>query len=177
MPSLAELLTASSAQGAAGARGPQPGRIVSYDESAYVADIDPLVARVEDGASPRLRAVPVLWPWGVSGMLAAGDIVLLVPCERDISAWVGARAAQSVAPSPRTASLSDCVALPMWVPSGDEPAAVASRVDGRIADVLAYAQAVQAWTLLTFLPIVVPPPPPPPPPILTPTAGTTNVKP
>lgn len=76
-----------------------PGRVESYDASAQVADVTPLVRRVlrrNDGSRvaspmPTIRAVPIAWPragdWFVHMPLAAGDVVLLVFCERDFARW------------------------------------------------------------------------------------------
>src|SRR5690606_15352833 len=80
-----------------------PARVESYDASTQTADVTPRVRRTltaEDGtlereAMPVLRAVPVVQPratsggWFVHMPIAAGDEVLVICCERDITRWRG----------------------------------------------------------------------------------------
>ena len=76
-----------------------PGRIVSFDATTQMADIDPLVRRSVasvDGSRvielmPTIRSVPILFP-GASNYffrhpLVVGDTVLLIFCERDFARW------------------------------------------------------------------------------------------
>lgn len=144
MSSLLDVL--SAAEAARATRGPQPGRVVSYDAAACEASIDPLV--LAPGASGvTLQQVPVLWPWGVTGPLAAGDLVLLVPCERDLSAWAQDNGAQAPAPSARRSSLADCVALPVWrpVPTDAQAVALASVLSALLSALQAWAPAISAY--------------------------------
>jgi hypothetical protein len=76
-----------------------PGRVVSYDDAAQVADVAPLINRSlprSDGsraseALPTIRAVPVMFPssgdFYVRFPVAAGDEGLLLICERDPARW------------------------------------------------------------------------------------------
>jgi len=78
-----------------------PGVVVSYDKDTRTANIQPAVDRLLPLADdpdtdvpeklPVLQGVPVCWPCGTNfailGELSAGDPVLLVCQDRDISAW------------------------------------------------------------------------------------------
>lgn len=106
-------------------RGPMPGRIERYDAATQVADVKPMVRlpvpqpddSVVQEDPPIIPCVPVLFPrvagWFLSVPVAAGDFVLLVPCEGDWSRfWTGA-GELSDAEDTRRHHLAHCVALPM----------------------------------------------------------------
>ena len=107
-----------------------PGIVLSYDAATQTASIQPAVNRwVPDESSPdedlseplpALQSVPVMWPKGrnfsVTGTLAAGDPVLLVCIDRDMSGW-RTSGAQSDPQDARLHDWSSAVAIPGLVPS------------------------------------------------------------
>jgi len=107
-----------------------PGIVLSYDSATQTASIQPAVNRwVPDESSPdedlseplpALQSVPVMWPKGrnfsVTGTLAAGDPVLLVCIDRDMSGW-RTSGAQSDPQDARLHDWSSAVAIPGLVPS------------------------------------------------------------
>lgn len=109
-------------------RGPQPGRVESYDPTLQVADVMPMLrlpVEQADGSHvqedpPVVPSVPVLWPrvgaWFLSMPIAPGDFVLLVPCEGDWSKWWAEDAGLSDVPDVRRHHLAHCVALPGFFP-------------------------------------------------------------
>lgn len=125
-----------------------PGVVVSYSESSQTATVRPgvhrLVPSIEDADQdveeelPAIPDVPVMWLVGrgiqVKATLQAGDSVLLVCTDRDISAWQ-----RSGSPQPpddaREHSWSSAVAIPGLVPDSSpfpEPsdaAVLASKLD------------------------------------------------
>jgi hypothetical protein len=74
-----------------------PGKVVSYDDQAQTADIEPQL-RYNGEVLPVVQKVRVGWPRGGDGYIvfpmAAGDFGLLICCERDITAWVTSGEAQ-----------------------------------------------------------------------------------
>jgi len=128
-----------------------PGIVLSYDSATQTASIQPAVNRwVPDESSPdedlseplpALQSVPVMWPKGrnfsVTGTLAAGDPVLLVCIDRDMSGW-RTSGAQSDPQDARLHDWSSAVAIPGLVPSTSpfpvpsDAAALASLVLARL---------------------------------------------
>lgn len=109
-------------------RGPQPGRVESYDPATQTANVRPMLrlplpppthdepVAYED--PPVIPSVPVLWPrvgtWFLSLPLQPGDYVLLVPCEGDWSeVWANGTGEPSSPPDIRRHHLAHCVALPL----------------------------------------------------------------
>lgn len=109
-------------------RGPQPGRVESYDPTLQVADVMPMLrlpVEQADGSHvqedpPVVPSVPVVWPrvgsWFLSMPLAPGDFVLLVPCEGDWSKWWHEDLGLADVPDVRRHHLAHCVALPGFFP-------------------------------------------------------------
>lgn len=109
-------------------RGPQPGRVESYDPTLQVADVMPMLrlpVEQADGSHvqedpPVVPSVPVVWPrvgsWFLSMPLAPGDFVLLVPCEGDWSKWWHENLGLADVPDVRRHHLAHCVALPGFFP-------------------------------------------------------------
>jgi len=107
-----------------------PGIIVSYDSGTQTASVQPAVNRwVPDESSPDedlseplpvLQSVPVMWPKGrnfaFAGTLSAGDPVLLVCIDRDMSGWRSS-GAQSDPQDARLHDWASAVAIPGLVPS------------------------------------------------------------
>ena len=107
-----------------------PGIIVSYDSGTQTASVQPAVNRwVPDESSPDedlseplpvLQSVPVMWPKGrnfaFAGTLSAGDPVLLVCIDRDMSGWRSS-GAQSDPQDARLHDWSSAVAIPGLVPA------------------------------------------------------------
>lgn len=162
-PTLVDAITEMMAITQANTNVALPGNVVSYNSSTRTATIKPGVHRVltayEDEAEdlfeelPAIHNVPVCWPMGrgfkINGSLNAGDPVLLVFMDRDISGWRSANSA--VPPSDqRTHHISQAVAIPgLWPNNPPEPtdaAALASKLD-------AFFQAVAA---ITPAPLVTP---------------------
>lgn len=106
-----------------------PARVDSYDAGTQKAVVTPQVRRTlvaEDGTTtteplPAIRAVPVLVPrggdyFGPHLPLAAGDFVLLVVAERDLSRWLQTGEV-SPAPDVRMHHLAHAIALPGLFPN------------------------------------------------------------
>lgn len=101
-----------------------PARVESYDAGQQVADVQPMVRRAlftEDGEvvyedRPVLRCVRVLWPraggWTLTMPLAAGDLVLVICCDRDIQRFLQTG---QVSPPPdlRLHHVANAVCLPV----------------------------------------------------------------
>ena len=95
-----------------------PGIVVNYDRATNRATVHAAVdLLLTDGTTrprPLLTDVPVLWPSGggftFTWPLTAGDGVLLVFCERDISAFKQDRTARRL-PSNRVLAEADAVAV------------------------------------------------------------------
>lgn len=99
-PSWAEIIRGYVAEGTADVGVAIPGNVVSYSNG--LASIRPGVRKLvpdEDNpdfdypeASPVIPSVPVIWPRGknfqIVGTLDAGDPVLLICADYDISAWM-----------------------------------------------------------------------------------------
>lgn len=96
-----------------------PGRVQSYDEKTRLACIKPSVnlrsMHGEDLEIPPIASVPVVWPscadFTVSGILKAGDPVMLVFSESSIGNWMRG-SADSDADDETRFSLQDAVAIP-----------------------------------------------------------------
>jgi hypothetical protein len=107
-----------------------PGIVVSYDSGTQTATIQPAVNRLVPDADapdedlseplPRLQSVPVMWPRGrnfsFTGTLSAGDPVLLVCIDRDMSGW-RSTGTQSDPQDARLHDWSSAVAIPGLVPA------------------------------------------------------------
>lgn len=107
-----------------------PGIVLSYDSGTQTATIQPAINRwVPDESSPdedlseplpALQSVPVMWPKGrnfsFAGTLTAGDPVLLVCIDRDMSGWRSS-GARSDPQDARLHDWSSAVAIPGLVPS------------------------------------------------------------
>ena len=122
-----------------------PGVVLSYDPETMRAVVQPSVdLLMADGRSvPRIPIgnVPVVWP-GVGGYvlhggMSAGDDVILVWCQRDISRWK-ATGNQGPPPSDRIMAEGDVVAVPL--PSLSGGAAVRS---GVVLESLSYDTRIQ----------------------------------
>ena len=96
-----------------------PGRVLSYDPERFRAVVQPsvnvLMADGSDMERTPIPNVPVLWPgvgkYVLHGELTAGDFVLLVWCQRDITYWKQT-GFMSPPPSDRIMSEADVVAVP-----------------------------------------------------------------
>jgi hypothetical protein len=68
-----------------------------------------------------LKNVPVVYPrgkrWGITWKIVPGDCVLLVVCDRDITAWISGNGDPKPPVEYRHHELSDCVAIPGLFPS------------------------------------------------------------
>lgn len=129
---IAELLEAYGEAAASELHTALPARVESYDASAQVADVTPVLRRTlttEDGSAvtealPTLRRVRVVHPrahgggWHLHMPLTAGDFVLLVVLERDPTRWI---ATGEVSPTPDTRlhHLAHAVAIPGLYPHAD----------------------------------------------------------
>lgn len=101
-----------------------PARVESYDAGQQVADVQPMVQRAlgtEDGEivyedRPVLRCVRVLWPraggWTLTMPLAAGHLVFVICCDRDIQRFLQTG---QVSPPPdlRLHHVNNAVCLPI----------------------------------------------------------------
>lgn len=123
------------------------GRVVSYDSLKQVANVQPVIRRpfnigggeVDHEQLPILPNVPVLWPraggFFIHLPLAAGDHVLLVFSQDDLSTW--REAGSIVEPDDlRRHSLANAVAIPGIGPEGaplsPSPLSVAARAGGMV---------------------------------------------
>lgn len=125
-----------------------PGVVLSYDAETSTCSVKPAVHRLVPTAEdpdedyveeePVLQNVPVLWPRGrnfrVLGTLEAGDSVLLLVSDRDISGW--RRSGKASEPdNAQKHAWSSAVALPGLEADGHEmdtptdAAALASALD------------------------------------------------
>jgi hypothetical protein len=147
-PSDAEVLQLAIDKRMRGRGGAMPGTVVSYDALKNTCAVDigvhRLVPSIDDEdvdeveELPTLQNVPVCWPVGrgikVKAKLEAGDTVMLVCMDRDISAW--RRTGKPSEPDDaRMGSWQSAVAVPGLVPNTspfeDPPdaAALASKLD------------------------------------------------
>jgi len=153
-----------------------PGTVVSYDAGSQTATVRPGVHRLvptlddmdldEVEELPALQDVPVCWPRGrgfsIVGELEAGDPVLLICQDRDISAW--RRNGQPSEPDDaRVHHWASAVAIPGLVPASnpisvpDDAAALASKLDlliGALKTVLAGSASDTAVKMATYFPNV-----------------------
>jgi hypothetical protein len=105
-----------------------PGRIEAYDAEKQVADVKPLVQRLQrkaDGselleALPVIPAVPIVFPRGggyyLSFPVAVGDYCLLLGCHRSIDKYKSGRGADTNPQDFRLHHLTDMVALMGFAP-------------------------------------------------------------
>jgi hypothetical protein len=134
-----------------------PGTVVSYDDGNSYDPPRPPTALVRPGVHrlvrsendpnedeieilPAIPDVPVMWPRGRGfsfiGSLSAGDPVLLVCCDRDISGWVRT-GTPSEPEDARSHSWGHAVAIPGLVSQAytyepSDALALASKVDARV---------------------------------------------
>jgi hypothetical protein len=126
-PSLAEVLQAALDNTKAQLHVAMPGTVVSYDEAAQKANVQPQVKSLiidQDGneellSLPELPSVPVVFPRGggffVSFPLQPGDQVLLVICDRELNLWKS-KGGDTSPQDPRTHHIADAVAIPGCYP-------------------------------------------------------------
>lgn len=138
-PELAELLRAAIVERLSDVHVALPGKVVAYDATKQVADVQPQIKRTiaDSGGNPVdedlpiLPCVPVEWPRGggffVHLPLAAGDFGLITFCERAIDTW-RAKGQLTSAGDRRLHGLSGAVFRPGLSPSAS-PAADASADD------------------------------------------------
>lgn len=129
-PSLAEVLQVAFDSLAGQVHVAMPGTVVSYDEAAQKASVQPQVQRLvvdQDGneellSLPELPSVPVVFPRGggffVSFPLQAGDQVLLVVCDRELNVWKS-KGGDAAPQDPRMHHVADAVAIPGCYPFND----------------------------------------------------------
>ena len=118
-----------------------PGTIVAYDAETRRARVEPAVEMLltDNRSMPRavILDVPVLWPsvgdWLIHFPLAAGDHVLLVFCQRDISGFKALRRRGRL-PTDRILDEQDAVALPGFGPTGRTTPASATGISIQSAD-------------------------------------------
>jgi hypothetical protein len=127
-PTMEELMRAWLDRHEIEVRGPMPGRVTRYDPSNQTADVQPMLrlpVEQSDGSvtqedPPIIPCVPVIFPrvgqWFMSLPIAAGDYVLLVPCEGDWSRWWGGDGSLSDVDDVRRHHLAHCVALAGFFP-------------------------------------------------------------
>ena len=105
--------------------GPMPGTIETWDSAAQRAAVAPAVHYVLDAQDTEeiapLQEVPVAFPGTASTAItlpiSRGDVVLLLPSEVDLSAYLSAASVGQAPPTPRRFSLSDVIALPVFIRS------------------------------------------------------------
>lgn len=117
-----------------------PGKVVRYDASAQVADVQPLVkdiARTSDDATvtrsyPLLASVPVQFTRGGGAFLATpinpGDTGMLVFCQLPIDRW-RANGQESAPGDVRRHSLTSAVFFPGLAPRSKTIAEIAANTD------------------------------------------------
>jgi hypothetical protein len=127
-PTMEELMRAWLDRHEIEVRGPMPGRVTRYDPSNQTADVQPMLrlpVEQSDGSvtqedPPIIPCVPVIFPrvgqWFMSLPIAAGDYVLLIPCEGDWSRWWSGAGALSDVDDVRRHHLAHCVAVPGFFP-------------------------------------------------------------
>lgn len=102
-----------------------PGRIVSYDRTTRLAEVQPIIKkRLELGSyeeTPVIQSVPVIWPGTVDAVihlpLHQGDGCLILFSERSMDAWIEARSTDPInADDIRRFSLVDAVCIPGLAP-------------------------------------------------------------
>lgn len=108
-----------------------PATVERYRADLQRADLRPVVPRVLPGADededppvleplPVLPSVPIIWPRGggyyLHLPLDAGDSVLVVVCEQDLSAWLRTGEANADPGNPRRHDLTGAVAIPCLAP-------------------------------------------------------------
>lgn len=123
-PDEADVLQSWLEQHSSEIRTAMPGRIVRYDATKQVADVQPLVrlpVPQPDGSvvqedQPVVPSVPVIFPrstaYSLTLPLTEGDTVLLVCCESAIGSWRVGSGAVSDPGDERRHHLSNAVALP-----------------------------------------------------------------
>jgi hypothetical protein len=127
---LSDVLARVLEQWKRGLRVAMPGRVVSYDVAKQTVDVEPQIRRelrdVDDDrervfeALPIVPSVPVCFPrfgqWFVSFPIAAGDFVMLLVADQDLTRW---REQGTVVDPylPSSHHLSDAVALPGIFPA------------------------------------------------------------
>ena len=102
-----------------------PARVVKYDASKQMADVEPFIQRrYIDGsivALPVISNVPVVHPRTLTAIIhlpvKVGDVVLLVFTERSVDRWKSSDGKSLVDPGdPRKHALSDAFAIPGGYP-------------------------------------------------------------
>lgn len=123
-PDLQDLLQAHLERYELQHRGPQPGRVESYDAATQTANVLPLLnfpVPQGDGTvtweeCPVVPSVPVVFPrsagWFIAHRLDPGDTVLLIPLEGSAGAWRAGDGAPQDPDDLRRHHLANCVAVP-----------------------------------------------------------------
>jgi hypothetical protein len=100
-----------------------PAKVDKYDSSTQKADVKPLLRkkyRASDAATeiPVIPSVPVQWPSAAGGdayihlPLKAGDLGIVVICERSIDTWLAGDGQITSPNDPRHHDLTDAVFIP-----------------------------------------------------------------
>jgi hypothetical protein len=117
--SLTDLLRVAGDDRVSQTHGPMPARVIAYASATQRADVQRVIGvRNELGIvepAPIQQGVPVAWG-EIQWPLLPGSWVMLVPQDADISAWGTSGTTGQAAPTPRSCSWSDCIAVP-WCPS------------------------------------------------------------
>lgn len=100
-----------------------PGRIEKYDSGSQKAEVKPLIKRsYTDGTSlslPVIPNVPVIMPrtatFSLTFPVAAGDLVLLIFCERSLDRWLS-NGGEVEPGDDKKHDLSDAIAIPGLYP-------------------------------------------------------------
>lgn len=95
-PSWPAILTAYVERGARHINKAEPARVLAYDSEAQTVDVQPTVqvemSPGEYETPAPMKGVRVVWPGGAAGFLhvplAAGDNVLIIHCDEDMSRWL-----------------------------------------------------------------------------------------
>lgn len=146
-----------------------PGTVVSYSAGSKTCSVQPAVHRLvpfDDDPDtddfevlPVLQNVPVCWPKGrnfsIEGTLSAGDPVLLVCMDRDISKWRSSGVPSEPADA-RQHSWASAVAIPglvpdvaSFTPAPTDAPALASKMDLIFQAISALPNPTDLGTLLT----------------------------
>jgi hypothetical protein len=114
--SLTDLLRVAGDDRVSQTHGPMPARVIAYASATQRADVQRVIGvRNELGIvepAPIQQGVPVAWG-EIQWPLLPGSWVMLVPQDADISAWGTSGTTGQAAPTPRSCSWSDCIAVPV----------------------------------------------------------------
>ena len=100
-----------------------PARVESYDAATQKADVKPLLSKKYRNGTivtqiPVIPSVPVQWPSSNGGAayihlpLKAGDLGIVIICERSIDSWLSGDGQITAPNDPRHHDLSDAVFIP-----------------------------------------------------------------